>query len=157
MFKNWYLIQTKPREECVAEKNISSQGFEVYLPKFALNKKDKPLFPGYIFVHLADNINWKPLLSTKGVARFVRFGHDFATIPERVIGSIMDNESNTIKKYVNVSKFKKGDKLAITSGLLKDVNVCFEQYTIDERIVVLFSMLNQKQKTTIEKSQVVKI
>ena len=62
MFKNWYLIQTKPREECVAEKNISSQGIEVYLPKFALNKKDKPLFPGYIFVHLADNINWKPLL-----------------------------------------------------------------------------------------------
>jgi len=60
----WYLyllysrlIQTKPRKECVAEKNISSQGFEVYLPKFALNKKDKPLFPGYIFVHLADHIN----------------------------------------------------------------------------------------------------
>jgi hypothetical protein len=52
---------------------------------------------------------------------------------------------------------KKGDKLAITSGSLKDVNVCFEQYTIDERIIVLFSMLNQKQKITIEKSQVVKI
>ena len=62
MPRNWYLIQTKPREECVAEKNISSQGFEVYLPKFALNKKDKPLFSGYIFAHLADNINWRPLL-----------------------------------------------------------------------------------------------
>ena len=157
MLENWYLIQTKPREECVAEKNISSQGFEVYLPKFALNKKDKPLFPGYIFVHLADNINWRPLLSTKGVARFVRFGHDFATIPERVIGLIMDNESSTIKKYVNASKFKKGGKLAINSGPLKDVNVCFERYMTDERIVILFSMLNQKQKTTIEKSQVVKI
>ena len=52
---------------------------------------------------------------------------------------------------------KKGDKLAINSGPLKDVNVYFEQYTTDERIVILFSMLNQKQKTTIEKSQVVKI
>ncbi len=52
---------------------------------------------------------------------------------------------------------KKGDKLAITSGPLKDVNVCFEHYTTDEKVVVLFSMLNQKQKTTIEKSQVVKI
>jgi transcription antitermination factor NusG len=91
------------------------------------------------------------------VARFVRFGHDFATIPECVIGSIMDNESSTIEKYINASKFKKGDKLAITSGPLKDVNVCFEHYTADERVVVLFSMLNQKQKTTIEKSQVVKI
>ena len=40
---------------------------------------------------------------------------------------------------------KKGDKLAINSGPLKDVNVCFEQYTTDERIVVLFSILNQKQ------------
>ena len=156
MSKHWYLVQTKPKQEFTAEDNVKNQGFEVYLPKFTLDNRDKPLFPGYAFVRLADNINWSPLFSTKGVARFVRFGSDFAIVPKSVINLIMKKEKDAGNKAIKMSKFEKGDKLTIISGPLKGFNVEFEHYTADERIAILFNMLHQQQKTTVEKSQVVK-
>lgn len=32
------------------------------------------LFPGYLFIALAENANWAPLRSTRGVNRLVAFG-----------------------------------------------------------------------------------
>lgn len=155
MEKHWYLIQTKPRQESIAEDNISNQGFEVYLPKFTLDNNTKPLFPGYIFAHLAQDINWAPIFSTKGVARFVKFGSEFAIVPEHIINIIMKNEQQTIEQAIELSKFQKGDKLTVTSGPLSGFDVTFEKYTSDERIIVLFKMLQHSQSVTVEKSQVV--
>ena len=154
MTKNWYLIQTKPRQENIVQSHMQNQGFEVYLPTFTLDSKNKPLFPGYIFANLADDIDWTPVFSTKGVARFVRFGSEFAIVPEPVIKSIMSNEQATSDKLLELSTLQKGDQLTVTSGPLKDFVVTFEKYTSDERIVVLFKMLQQEQALTVNKDQV---
>lgn len=155
MEKHWYLIQTKPKQEIVAEENISNQGFEVYLPKFKLDGKSKPLFPGYIFAYLAQDINWTPVFSTKGVLRFVRFGSEFAIVPEHVINLIMKNEQKTTDQIIELSRYKKGDKLTVTSGPLAGFDVTFEKYTNDERIIVLFKMLQHSQSVSVKEEQVV--
>ena len=84
--KNWYLIQTKPKQEEVASLNLINQDFEIYYPKTKIKDKVIALFPRYIFIQLDDkNQNWSPIRSTKGVANFVRFGVKFAKVPDDII------------------------------------------------------------------------
>lgn len=155
IWKNIGILFKPNPNKIVAEENISNQGFEVYLPKFKLDGGYKPLFPGYVFAHLAQDINWTPIFSTKGVARFVKFGSEFAIVPEHIINLIMKNEQQTIDQAIELSKFQKGDKLTVTSGPLAGFDVTFEKYTSDERIIVLFKMLQHSQSVSVEKDQVI--
>ena len=88
----WYAVQTKPRQEAVAELHLQRQHFETYLPKILVRKhrRDKwtkvvePLFPRYLFVRLdPDENSLSPVRSTKGVAGPVRFGRTAAAVQYR--------------------------------------------------------------------------
>ena len=74
---NWYAVQTKPRQELVAEQNLQRQGFVTYLPRIRLRKRKRnklvdavePLFPRYLFIHVdPDQDSLAPVRSTLGVA-----------------------------------------------------------------------------------------
>lgn len=56
----WYVVQTKPRQEARAEAHLVRQGFECYLPvaEYAAGASvarlmPPPLFPGYLFIRMA--------------------------------------------------------------------------------------------------------
>ena len=59
--RQWYVIRTKPCREFVAQTHFEQQGYTTYLPhtittrKHArkISKVPRPLFPGYIFLHLS--------------------------------------------------------------------------------------------------------
>ena len=154
--KNWYLIQTKPRQEEVARQNLTNQSFETYLPKFDISGKYIPLFPGYIFIQLDDKSqNWTPIRSTKGVSNFVRFGIKFANIPDKVIQIIKERESDTVEKYIDLSKFHKGDKVEVLDGPLKGQTGLFDRYSSDKRVIILFKILQQNQNITLDECLVV--
>ena len=113
--KNWYLIKTKPRQESTAIINLENQEYTTYCPIVKINKKNVVLFPGYIFIYLdKHNENWSPIRSTKGVINFVRFGLNFAQVPDDIIEYIRVNQANSEEKLKKLSKFKEGDKVQIT-------------------------------------------
>ena len=154
--KNWYLIQTKPRQEDVTRENLTNQSFETYLPKVDIGGKSIPLFPRYIFLQLDDkNQNWTPIRSTKGVSNFVRFGIEFAKIPDKVIQIIKEQESDTVEKYINLSKFHKGDNVEVLDGPLKGQTGLFDRYSSDKRVIVLFKILQQYQNITLDECLIV--
>ena len=67
------------------------------------NKKIVVLFPGYLFIQLDEKLeNWSPIRSTKGVQNFVKFGLNFAKIPDSVIAFIEANEKLTSEKMKNL-------------------------------------------------------
>ena len=95
--KNYCLIKTKPQQEA-SLKNLSNQGFNVFFPKSVIKNKTTPLFPGYLFIELDDKKqNWTPIRSTKGVANFVRFGLNFATVSNQIINMIKIQQQQTIE------------------------------------------------------------
>ena len=56
---NWYLVNTKARQEETANQNLSNQGFQTFLPKISYDLKknvSKPnievMFPSYLFVKI---------------------------------------------------------------------------------------------------------
>ena len=62
------------------------------------------LFPGYLFIHLdKKQENWSPIRSTKGVLNFVRFGLNYAQVPDTVIEFLKANQLIYNRK---INKFK---------------------------------------------------
>ena len=154
--KKWYLIKTKPRQEKIAIANLENQKYRVYCPFALINNKSQFLFPGYLFIHLDnESQDWSPIKSTKGVLNFVRFGINFAKIPDKVIDLITQNEKNTANKIKNINDFKKGDKVQINDGVFKSCIAIFQSIKSDERVLILLNLLGQEQTININKKSLV--
>ena len=156
--KNWYLIKTKPRQENVAIKNLENQKYSTYCPTVTIKNKHIVLFPGYLFIYLdKEKENWSPISSTKGVVNFVRFGLNFAQVPDTVIKFLKSNELINKEKFINLKRFKSGDKVQITEGVFKNCVAIFNSSKPQERIVLLMNILGQQQSITIKQESVIRL
>lgn len=156
--KKWYLIKTKPRQEKIAVKNLENQKFHVYCPLAKINEKNVVLFPGYLFIQLDEQLqNWTPIRSTKGVLNFVKFGLNFAKIPDGVIDFIRANEKLTSEKLRNLDHFKPGERVRITDGVFKNCIAIFKSIKSDERVYLLINMLGQLQTVNIKRKSIISL
>ena len=156
--KNWYLIQTKPKQEAVAQRNLSDQNYTVFFPKAVIKGKTIPLFPRYLFVELDDKTqNWTPIRSTRGVANFVRFGLNFAKVPNLIINMIKIQQQQTIEKMINICSHQKGDSIEIQTGAFKGQQAVFKNYNSSDRITILLKIIGQHQEVTLNENEVVAI
>ena len=154
--KNWYLIKTKPRQEKTAILNLENQKYTTYCPIVIINNKQVVLFPNYIFIHLdKSNEDWSPIRSTKGIVNFVRFGLNFAQIPDNVIEFIKANQLINQEKLINLNKFKPGDKIQITEGVFKNCVAIFKSFKSDERVILLMNILGQQQAINIKQESLI--
>ena len=154
--RNWYLIKTKPRQENVAIKNLENQKYATYCPTVTINNKHIVLFPGYLFIYLdKEKENWSPIRSTKGVVNFVRFGLNFAQVPDTVIKFLKANQLINKEKLKNLNRFKSGDKVQITDGVFKNCIAIFKSSKAEERVVLLMNLLGQQQAITIKQESVI--
>ena len=154
--KHWYLIKTKPRQEKIAIANLENQMYQVYCPFALINNKNQFLFPGYLFIHLDnESQDWSPIRSTKGVLNFIKFGLNFAKIPDRVIELIIQNEKNTAFKIKNINNFKKGDKVQITEGIFKNCTAIFQSFKSSDRVILFIKLLGQQQTFNTEKKSII--
>ena len=152
----WYLIKTKPRQEKKAKQNLENQDYRVFLPMVKINNKLVVLFPSYLFVQLNEKTqNWSPINSTKGVSHFVKFGLNFAKVPNNVIEFIKTNQHITAGKLNNLNKFKPGDKVQISDGAFNNYMAIFKCYKSDERVILLMNLLGHEQSLSIKKESVI--
>ena len=154
--KNWYLIKTKSRQEHVAIKNLENQEYITYCPTVTIKNKHIVLFPGYLFIHLdKERENWSPIRSTKGVVNFVRFGLNFAQVPDAIIKFLKANQLINKEKLKNLNKFKSGDKVLIKDGVFKNCVAIFKSSKSEERVILLMNILGQQQSITIKQESVI--
>ncbi len=156
--KKWYLVKTKPRQEDTAIINLENQEYCTYCPIVLINKKRTVLFPGYIFIYLDKKTeNWSPVRSTKGVSNFVRFGLNFAQVPDTVIEFIKTNQITSTEKLRELNSFKKGDKVQISDGAFKNCIAIFKSFKSDERVILLMNLLGQQQTINLKKESVIRL
>ena len=121
-----------------------------------INDRLVVLFPGYLFVQLNEKTqNWLPINSTKGVSHFVKFGLNFAKVPNNVIEFIKANQHNTTDKLNNLNKFKPGDKVLISDGAFNNYMAILKCYKSDERVILLMNLLGHEQSLSIKKELVI--
>ena len=154
--RNWYIIKTKTKQENVAKKNLENQKYTTYCPSVTINNKHIVLFPGYLFIYLdKKKENWSPIRSTKGVVNFVRFGLNFAQVPDTIIKFLKANQLINKEKLKNLNRFKSGDKVQITDGVFKNCVAIFKSSKSDERVILLMNLLGQQQTINIKQESVI--
>lgn len=151
----WYVIQCKGGESFRAAENLSNQYFEVFHPVIAAQRKRsgklitvyEPLFPYYLFIHL-DQIasNWRPIRSTRGVLKLLTFGDTPAPVSDMLIETIKQQPHTQEGAH---SYFTPGQKIIITEGPLKNLEVIFKSSKGEERAIVLINMLQRDQEIEI--------
>ena len=153
MARTWYLVQSKPRNETRALENLVRQGYETSLPlieverlqRGKLLRKQEPLFPRYLFLHLEEgNDNWGPIRSTLGVAGMVRFGQAFAAVPDPVIEAIRERTQE-----IRGMLFATGDAVQVVSGPLVGLEGVFEIADGEQRSFVLLDFMQKQQRISL--------
>ena len=151
---NWYVATLKPNSADLAQRNLTRQGFEVFLPREIETKRRgskfvevaRPLFPGYVFVALGmQGADIRKVNSTYGVARLVSFGNAPVPVPSGLVSELMNrcDENGLLQPP---AQLQSGDQVILTSGPFAQFVATVEKLTPDKRVWVLLDLLGSQTK-----------
>src|ERR1700743_2598940 len=91
----WFALTVRPNHERTAERALSNQGIEAYLPLYRTRRQwsdrvvdaEAPLFPGYLFCRFPPQDRLR-VLSSAGVRTIVGTRHDPLPVEESEICSV---------------------------------------------------------------------
>ncbi len=145
----WYVVQTKPQQECRALEHLANQGYQCMLPQCQRERlrlgvralHDEPLFPRYLFIHLASiGMNWAPIRSTRGVIGLVCFGGVAAVMPEGLVEALAQRHAP------KENLFSAGDPVVIANGPFAGLEGIFDQDDGLTRAVILLEFMSKQQR-----------
>ena len=165
--EGWYAVQTKPRQEAVAEENLQRQSFKTYLPRIQLSRRRKgtwkevvePLFQRYLFLSIdPDQDSTAPIRSTRGVIGLVRFGNQLKPISDSIIQYLKQNENPESGLYeLDMPQFQKGDNIQIAEGPLVGLNGIYQTQKGEDRALILVDILGKQSTVTIKQYAIASI
>lgn len=164
--KRWYLVQTKLAGEPTAMRNLARQGYEVYYPRLAesvvragkVRERVGALFPRYLFVLVSEGEQaLAPINSSKGVAAIVRFGAQYAHVPDAVVEELRGRADPVTGLHrLRTDALSRGAPVRITGGPFEGLEGVFERRVGSERVTVLLTLLGQNSRVHISNEYVVR-
>ena len=151
----WFAVATKPRQEHVAEVNLTRQGYRVVLPLMEVRKRrqnkwtklDEPLFSGYLFVRLElGKDNLAPIRSTLGCRDLVRIGPGLVPVPDAVMTPLL---SLNLSPKTSDVLFSEGDEVAIAAGACSGLQGVFKLAKGADRAEVLVALMGKERPVTV--------
>lgn len=152
--RNWFAVQTRPREESRATFNLRRQGFAVFLPEFLKTRRHarrteqvrRPFFPNYLFVQIdMSSMPWRAINSTFGVVSLVcGRDHSPTPLPDSVMNALFSRcGADGLMETPLVDDIKKGDPVRFVSGPLAPLDAVFELRNDQDRVTVLLNILGR--------------
>ena len=156
--KKWFIIQLKPNAYELASRNLTRQGFEIFLPEISItstknNKyvsKKVYLFPGYMFVCFDPNfLKWNLINSTYGVSKILSFNNKPAEISSDLILALKYRYYNneTLSESLHLEK---GDRIKMITGPFVNFFAKVESVEGSNRIWVLLENVGVAKKLKLE-------
>ena len=153
---NWYLIQTKPRQEARAQEHLERQQFECFRPLRTAPAEstrsrrlhEEELFPGYLFIRMDEEHSWYPIRSTRGVCRVVAFGGQPCPVQDALIEQIRQRLAVPSEA---MPRFARGEQVLVRTGD-SEVQAIFLCEDGDERAVILLNLLQREQRVVMPRS-----
>ncbi len=153
MASNWYVFRSKPRKEDFLYEQLRQREIEAYYPEVSVQpvnpraRKNKPYFPGYLFIHVdlekekLSDLKWMP-----GAIGLVSFGKEPAWVPDSLV--------NTIRKQVtainaaggeNIVGLLSGDEVIIQGGPFAGYKAIFDlSLPGSERVQVMLKLIKDQ-------------
>ncbi|WP_354689754.1 transcriptional activator RfaH [Lentibacter algarum] len=160
--KQWYLIQFKPNSHRLAERNLTRQGFEVFLPMQDVTRRKaarfvsdlRPLFAGYMFVSAdRDAAPWRAINSTLGVSRLVSFDGTPKPMPQELMASLMQR-CDEAGKLLPPKTLNAGDLVDVLSGPFATFVATVEEIDAEQRVWLLMEFMGQSTRVHVAADQV---
>jgi len=154
---NWFLLQTKSRQESRAVENLARQGIDSFSPTIRVEKvsrgkrvvKEETLFPCYLFVNFNQSIvSTTAVRSTRGVRNFVTCAGSPVSVPDKLIEQLQKRAVLGHEQLVSDLP-QTGDQLEVIEGPFRGLNAVFTEIDGNQRAVVLINLLNQQVKASI--------
>ena len=150
--KNWFVATYKINEIEKAERNLSNQNFDYYLPKINVKKPnsnfaEEVLFPGYVFINTRLE-DYSLIKYTKGIKKVVKFGNNIPRLTDYEIKSIQSIEKLSNSKPI-IPKINLGQEALVTDGPFKGTFVKICSLPSKERIEVFLTFLGSLRKISI--------
>ena len=157
----WFIINTKPKQEFVAEKNLRSLGAAVYLPVYTKKKKKKkekievisPLFAGYLFAQFSLQQLYHKVRYTRGVKSVLGNNNCIWTIDNTKVDDIKSREKNGVVLLKKREKnFEKGDKIIIDEGDFDGwEGIFYEELPDRERAIIMLTNVSFSSRLIVPK------
>ena len=160
--KRWYAVHTRLHAEARALENLKRQGFEAWLPLYRKQRRRarrseqvlRPLFPRYLFVALdLDGEQWRPVLSTYGVADLVSSGDGPLALADAVIDALRARADED-GHYTLARGLKSGDKVRIESGPMRALEGILEVEGDTDRVVVMLHLLGREVRVKLSSDEI---
>ena len=148
----WFVVETQPRAEATALRNLARQGFDAYCPKIWKRRRHArrvedvqvPFFPGYLFVLLdIARQHWRPIRSTFGVRRLVQFSDRPTPVPEGLIEMIKAREAPDGAMPAGPPPFRHGQAVRVRDGSFAELEGLFDCAVDEHRVVLLLSLMGR--------------
>ncbi|GAD50854.1 hypothetical protein NT2_12_01140 [Caenibius tardaugens NBRC 16725] len=156
--QRWYVAETLPRSENLAQYHLERQGFTCFCPRFRATRRHarrttiimSPLFPGYIFVSFSrDHDRWQSINSTIGVKRLVGGERGPLPMPRDVMETLLarceEGEVDCI-----IPEIKPGDQIRLMSGPFANNVAAIEALDSKGRVRVLLDILGSRRSLRVD-------
>ncbi|KAA1246240.1 UpxY family transcription antiterminator [Aquimarina sp. RZ0] len=148
--KNWYVFYTAPRAEKIVHHELSSQGYEVFLPikktlRIWKNRQkkviDQVLFPSYIFVN-TEECNLHKICQISKIMTFIHCGGKASKINAKCIKGI--KKMLSLDQEISVEpNFKEGEHVRIIKGPLSGYEGILVKQKSKTRLGIRLNEINQ--------------
>jgi transcription antitermination factor NusG len=144
----WYPVYTQPRAEKKAFQALVNKGIEAYLPlqkqlkQWSDRKKwvEEPFIKSYLFVHITEHEKTE-VLSTKGIARFIYFSNNIASMPDRQIEDLKLIMASPYDLEITEENLQPGEKIIIKAGPLKGMTGDIIAYRSQKQLMLRLESL----------------
>lgn len=158
--QSWFAAYTAPRHEKAVARHLIGRHIESFLPLYTSIRRwrngcrlpiEKPLFPGYIFVHIARTESVK-VLQVPGVVSIVSAGREPLALP--------GPEIESLRAALPVCRFEPhpylvvGDRVRITSGSLQGIIGVLVRKKSNLRVVLTLDLIQQSVAVEIDAEQI---
>ena len=151
----WFLLQTKVRQEQRAAENLERQNVVSFCPMIRVEKISRGrrtevqdvLFPGYLFVQLGESsVSTTAVRSTRGVSHFVTSAGAPIKVPQGLVEQLR-NRVTSHAELIMSQLPKSGAKMQVIDGPFKGLNAIFSEPDGNSRAIVMVTLLSQQVKT----------
>jgi len=143
----WYAVQTCANHEKRVSQQLCQRTVEAYLPVYSSMRRWKdrrirlelPLFPGYVFVHLALHDRLR-VLQTPSVVRLVGFGGQPAALPDQEMEALRQGLTHDLRLEPH-PYLKVGNRVRVRTGPLQGLEGILVRKKNKTRFVISLDLI----------------
>lgn len=157
MLQSWYVAQLKPAGLAAARRNLDRQQIPSFMPLIPVQRKtprgmvwrDAPLFPGYVFTQVLQDIHFGKINSTLGVSRLILASRERPQPMPVAFMQALFARCDAEGRMTAKAPFAPGDKVELTGDLFTGLLAEVVEMSGPDRVRVLLEVMGRAVRVEI--------